>query len=150
MVVNGATKMGDMKHFQQQMELYLELDLSIEYVEYSMQLFALQGLGAADAIANILPPNFDLQNMAFMTGADTTLNGIDRCHITRCGYTGEDGFEIVMLTEYTVDIASLLEDETIQPIGLGARDSIRLEAGLCHYGNDLNEDITILHLQKVR
>lgn len=143
MVVNGATKMGDMKHFQQQMELYPELDVSMEYLEDSMQLLALQGPGAADAIANILPTNFDLQNMAFMTGVDTTLNGIDGCRITRCGYTGEDGFEIAMPTEYAVDIASkLLEDETVQPTGLGARDSLRLEAGLCLYGNDLNEDIT--------
>ena len=60
----------------------------------------------------------------------------------RCGYTGEDGFEIAMPAEYAVSIASkLLEDTTVNPTGLGARDSLRLEAGLCLYGNDLNEDI---------
>jgi len=59
-----------------------------------------------------------------------------------CGYTGEDGFEIAMPAEATVSIASkLLEDPTVNPTGLGARDSLRLEAGLCLYGNDLNEEI---------
>lgn len=60
----------------------------------------------------------------------------------RCGYTGEDGFEIAMPAEYAVSIASkLLEDPSVNPTGLGARDSLRLEAGLCLYGHDLNEDI---------
>jgi aminomethyltransferase len=62
--------------------------------------------------------------------------------IHRCGYTGEDGFEIAMPAEYAVSIASkLLEDSTVNPTGLGARDSLRLEAGLCLYGHDLNEEI---------
>lgn len=62
--------------------------------------------------------------------------------ICRCGYTGEDGFEIAMPAEYAVSMASkLLEDPTVNPTGLGARDSLRLEAGLCLYGHDLNEDI---------
>lgn len=60
----------------------------------------------------------------------------------RCGYTGEDGFEIAMPAEAAVSIASkLLEDPTVNPTGLGARDSLRLEAGLCLYGHDLNEEI---------
>jgi aminomethyltransferase len=59
--------------------------------------------------------------------------------LKRCGYTGEDGFEIAMPAEHTVSIASkLLEDKSVNPTGLGARDSLRLEAGLCLYGNDLN------------
>lgn len=63
--------------------------------------------------------------------------------LNRCGYTGEDGFEIAMPTEHAVAIASkLMEDSSVNPTGLGARDSLRLEAGLCLYGNDLNEDIT--------
>lgn len=61
----------------------------------------------------------------------------------RCGYTGEDGFEIAMPAEHAVSIASkLLEDPTVLPTGLGARDSLRLEAGLCLYGNDLDETTT--------
>lgn len=114
----------------------------MEYLEDSMQLLALQGQGAADAIRKILPSHFDLTKMAFMTGTDTILDGVDGCRITRCGYTGEDGFEIAMPAEHAVSIASaLLEDPTVNPTGLGARDSLRLEAGLCLYGHDLNETI---------
>mmetsp|Transcript_32902 Transcript_32902/g.79987 ORF Transcript_32902/g.79987 Transcript_32902/m.79987 type:complete len:426 (+) Transcript_32902:192-1469(+) len=141
MVVNGATKFGDMKHFEEQMAAF-DGDVSMEYLEDSMQLLAIQGPGAADAVAKLLPAGFDLTNMAFMTGADTTLDGVEGCRITRCGYTGEDGFEIAMPAENAVAIASkLLEDPGVNPTGLGARDSLRLEAGLCLYGNDLNEDI---------
>lgn len=141
MVVNGATKFGDMKHFQEQLDLF-DGDVTMEYLEDSMQLLALQGPGAANAVSKILPNGFDLTNMAFMTGVDTTLDGVEGCRITRCGYTGEDGFEIAMPAEHAVSIASkLMEDPTVNPTGLGARDSLRLEAGLCLYGHDLNEDI---------
>jgi len=141
MVVNGATKFGDMKHFQQQLDEF-DGDVTMEYLEDTMQLLALQGPGAADAVSKILPSGFDLTNMAFMTGTETTLDGIEGCRITRCGYTGEDGFEIAMPAEHAVSIASkLLEDPSVNPTGLGARDSLRLEAGLCLYGHDLNETI---------
>jgi aminomethyltransferase len=139
MVVNGATKHGDMKHFKEQLEVFTG-DVSMEYLGDDMQLLALQGPGAAQAIKNLLPTNFDLTNMAFMTGADVVLDGVEGCRITRCGYTGEDGFEIAMPAEYAVPIAlALLKDANVLPTGLGARDSLRLEAGLCLYGNDLNE-----------
>jgi len=142
MVVNGATKFGDMKHFKEQMEAFGG-DVTMEYLEDSMQLLAIQGPGAAAAVAKILPAGFDLTNMAFMTGADTVLDGIEGCRITRCGYTGEDGFEIAMPASSTVSIASkLLEDPAVNPTGLGARDSLRLEAGLCLYGNDLDGNTT--------
>jgi aminomethyltransferase len=141
MVVNGATKFGDMKHFQEQMHKF-KGDVSMEYLEDTMQLLALQGPGAAAAVAKILPQGFNLSKMAFMTGVDTTIMGIPGCRITRCGYTGEDGFEIAMPAEHAVSIASkLLEDSAVNPTGLGARDSLRLEAGLCLYGHDLNETI---------
>lgn len=143
MVVNGATKFGDMKHFEEQMESF-DGDVTMEYLEDSMQLLAVQGPGAADAVAEILPDGFDLTNMAFMTGTDTTLDGVEGCRVTRCGYTGEDGFEIAMPAEHAVSIASkLLEDSTkVNPTGLGARDSLRLEAGLCLYGNDIDGTTT--------
>lgn len=84
-----------------------------------------------------------MTKMAFMTGMDTTLDGIEGCRITRCGYTGEDGFEIAMPSEHAVSIASkLLSDPSVNPTGLGARDSLRLEAGLCLYGHDLDENTT--------
>jgi len=140
MVVNGATKFGDMEHFQKHLDDF-EGDVTMEYLEDTMQLLALQGPGAVAAVAKILPEGFDLTSMAFMTGADVTLDGnIEGCRITRCGYTGEDGFEIAIPTEHCESIATkLLEDETVNHTGLGARDSLRLEAGLCLYGNDLNE-----------
>ncbi|KAL3918610.1 MAG: hypothetical protein SGARI_007421, partial [Bacillariaceae sp.] len=118
MVVNGATKFGDMKHFQEQMDQF-DGDVTMEYLEDSMQLLAVQGPGAAEAVAKLLPSGFDLTNMAFMTGTDTTLDGVEGCRITRCGYTGEDGFEIAMPAEHTVSIASkLLEDPSVNPTGL--------------------------------
>lgn len=139
MVVNGATKFGDMKHFQQQMEDF-DGDVIMEYLEDDMQLLALQGPGAATAVKKILPSDFDLMNMPFMTGTDTALCKVQDCRITRCGYTGEDGFELAMPTAHAQSIASaLLDDETVNPTGLGARDSLRLEAGLCLYGNDIDE-----------
>jgi aminomethyltransferase len=82
MVVNGATKFGDMKHFEEQMTDF-DGDVSMEYLEDSMQLLAIQGPGASDAVAKLLPKGFDLTGMAFMTGADTTLDGISGCRITR-------------------------------------------------------------------
>jgi aminomethyltransferase len=82
MVVNGATKHGDMKHFKEQMETF-NGDVSMEYLGDDMQLLALQGPGAAAAVKKILPSNFDLTRMAFMTGTDVELNGIQGCRITR-------------------------------------------------------------------
>lgn len=82
MVVNGATKFGDMEHFREQMAQF-DGDVTMEYLEDSMQLLAIQGPGAAQAVSKLLPSGFDLTNMAFMTGTDTTLDGIDGCRITR-------------------------------------------------------------------
>ena len=82
MVVNGATKFGDMKHFQEQMTEFGG-DVTMEYLEDSKQLLAIQGPGAAAAVSKILPSGFDLKKMAFMTGVDTKLDGIDGCRITR-------------------------------------------------------------------
>jgi len=82
MVVNGATKFGDMKHFQEQMNKF-DGEVCMDYLEDTMQLLALQGPGAAEAIAKILPADFDLVNMPFMTGTETTLDGIKGCRITR-------------------------------------------------------------------
>jgi len=84
MVVNGATKFGDMEHFNKVLkDEFSDKDVTMEYLEDSMQLLALQGPGAAAAVAKILPSDFDLTNMAFMTGTNTVLDGIDGCRITR-------------------------------------------------------------------
>lgn len=82
MVVNGATKFGDMKHFEEQMAAF-DGEVCMDYLGDSMQLLAIQGPGAAAAVAKLLPDGFDLKKMAFMTGADTTLDGIQGCRITR-------------------------------------------------------------------
>lgn len=82
MVVNGACKYGDMEHFQEQMSAFGG-DVSMEYLGDDMQLLAIQGPGAAAAVKKILPSDFDLVKMAFMTGVDTTLDGVDGCRITR-------------------------------------------------------------------
>src|SRR5262249_44149089 len=76
---------------------------------------------------------------AFMMGANVHVGGID-CHVSRSGYTGEDGFEISVAAERAEDLARLLLAQGgVEPIGLGARDSLRLEAGLCLYGHDIDE-----------
>ena len=82
MVVNGATKFGDMKHFQEQMTKF-DGDVTMEYLEDTMQLLAIQGPGAASAVQKLLPSGFQLEKMAFMTGTDTTLDGVEGCRITR-------------------------------------------------------------------
>lgn len=143
MVVNGATKHGDMAHFNEQLAKF-DGDVTMEYLEDSMQLLAVQGQGAAAAVKKLLPADFDLVNMAFMTGTETTIDGIADCRITRCGYTGEDGFELAIPAAHTEAVAARLieHDATVLPTGLGARDSLRLEAGLCLYGNDLDGTTT--------
>mmetsp|Transcript_29770 Transcript_29770/g.49798 ORF Transcript_29770/g.49798 Transcript_29770/m.49798 type:complete len:410 (-) Transcript_29770:196-1425(-) len=137
MVVNGACKFKDMAHFEKYMQ-GSGLDVHMEYLE-DQQLLALQGKGAAEVAAKIAPA-LDLSKMNFMTGTITEVAGIPDVRITRCGYTGEDGFEISVPANKAVLLAeTLLSFESVKPAGLGARDSLRLEAGLCLYGNDLDE-----------
>eukprot|EP00639_Heterosigma_akashiwo_P004887 CAMPEP_0194574918 /NCGR_PEP_ID=MMETSP0292-20121207/10591_1 /TAXON_ID=39354 /ORGANISM="Heterosigma akashiwo, Strain CCMP2393" /LENGTH=411 /DNA_ID=CAMNT_0039426563 /DNA_START=42 /DNA_END=1277 /DNA_ORIENTATION=+ len=141
MVVNGACKHKDMAHFDQHLAAS-GMDARYEYCE-DLQLLALQGLGAAAVLAPLLPAGLDLNSLAFMTGVDCTLDGIAGCRVTRCGYTGEDGFELSVPGASAVALAQrLLENPAVNPTGLGARDSLRLEAGLCLYGNDLDETTT--------
>lgn len=141
MVVNGACKHKDMAHFNKYMS-ESGMDVQMEYLE-DQQLLALQGPGAAAALQTLMPSSIDLKKMNFMNGIDCEVAGISGCRVTRCGYTGEDGFEISVSAKEGVNLAqSLLAAEGVQPCGLGARDSLRLESGLCLYGNDLNDDIT--------
>ena len=84
MVVNGATKFADMEHFQSILTSeFADADVTMEYLQDSMQLLAVQGPGAVTAIAKLLPSDIDLVKMPFMTGRETTLNGIEGCRITR-------------------------------------------------------------------
>jgi aminomethyltransferase len=96
---------------------------------------ALQGPSAAAVLAGLAPETTDLP---FMMSADVQIDGV-WCHVSRSGYTGEDGFEISCQAQDAAKLWNkLLSNPEVKPIGLGARDSLRLEAGLCLYGHDID------------
>ncbi|XP_054694202.1 LOW QUALITY PROTEIN: aminomethyltransferase, mitochondrial [Grus americana] len=104
-------------------------------------LLALQGPSMARALQAGLSD--DLAKLSFMNSITTTVFGVPGCRVTRCGYTGEDGVEISVPAGRAVELAEqLLGDPEVWPAGLAARDSLRLEAGLCLYGNDIDETTT--------
>ncbi len=130
MVVNGAVKHQDWALFEAQFAGKAALTRADDRV-----LLALQGPEAVDVLAPHFPGCEDLK---FMHHREMLLGG-ETCLIARCGYTGEDGFEILLPPAAGVDFAQiLLRDERVRPVGLGARDTLRLEAGLCLYGNDMD------------
>ncbi len=133
-VVNAACKDKDFHYLAHQLSDHCH------FVEFTDQaLFALQGPTAAAIIRKFSAHTADLP---FMTACETELSGI-HCTISRCGYTGEDGFEISVANVHAEALARLLlAEKDVIPIGLGARDTLRLEAGLCLYGHELNETIT--------
>jgi aminomethyltransferase len=101
-----------------------------------LALIALQGPAASTVMAGLAP---DTAGLGFMASAPARIGGIG-CRVSRSGYTGEDGFEISVAAAQATDLARLLlAQPNVQPIGLGARDSLRLEAGLCLYGHDIDE-----------
>jgi aminomethyltransferase len=102
-------------------------------------LFALQGPAAASVMQKF---SAQAAKLAFMQACGTSIDGI-KCNVARCGYTGEDGFEILVANHYAEQLARLLlAEDGVEPIGLAARDTLRLEAGLCLYGHEINESIT--------
>ena len=130
LVVNGACKDGDFAHIREQLGGDAELE-----VLPGQALVALQGPGAVSALSSLLP---EVADMAFMSARHTSLGGL-ALMVARCGYTGEDGFEVSLEAGAATDFARrLLALEGVAPAGLGARDSLRLEAGLCLYGNDID------------
>ena len=128
-VVNAACKADDIAHMRAAMP-------GVEVEEITDRaLLALQGPGAEAALAALAP---DVTAMRFMDVRTVTILGAE-CWISRSGYTGEDGFEISIPAAKAEEIArALLSDDSVLPIGLGARDSLRLEAGLCLYGHDID------------
>lgn len=134
MVVNAACKAQDLSHLQ------ANLNHRCEITELADRaLLALQGPAAGEVLARLAPES---GAMTFMTARVLTIAGID-CIVTRSGYTGEDGFEISVSNASATDLARrLLAEAEVKPIGLGARDSLRLEAGLCLYGNDITPQTT--------
>jgi len=145
-VVNAGCADKDIAHIRQKMSEFGG-DVSMELLE-DWSLIAVQGPATEQLLLSMVKSNVDLTKMEFMTQHEMTINGIP-CIVTRCGYTGEDGFEIAVKSNQAAKLAESLlatgnntEGKGIKPAGLGARDSLRLEAGLCLYGHDLNEDIT--------
>ena len=131
LVVNAARKAADYAHIGTNLPAGIEL----RPVE-DRALLALQGPEAAAVMARHCPEALQL---GFMGATSASFDGID-CHISRSGYTGEDGFEISMAADRAEALArALLAEPQVAPIGLGARDSLRLEAGLCLYGHDIDE-----------
>ena len=135
-VVNGACKYGDMDHFKAMMADFGG-DVHMDYQE-TQQLLGIQGPAAASVLAPLVK-GVDVTKMLFMTGVDVAIAGIEGCRVTRCGYTGEDGYELSVPWDQANDLAAtLLKNSSVVPAGLGARDALRLEAGLCLYGNDID------------
>jgi aminomethyltransferase len=132
LVVNAACKTQDIAH------LRAHLDGQSLAVLEAQALMALQGPAAREVMAELCPAAAQL---VFMTGTRSELDGVP-VYITCSGYTGEDGFEISVPADAAEALARrILAFEQVEPIGLGARDSLRLEAGLCLYGHELSEDI---------
>ncbi|MGB2359110.1 MAG: glycine cleavage system aminomethyltransferase GcvT [Porticoccaceae bacterium] len=128
LVVNAACKEQDIAHLRRHLG-----HLTIDHLA-DRQLLALQGESAKEVMAELAP---EANHLVFMHGCRAVIHGMD-CYITRSGYTGEDGFEISVAAADAGGLADrLLAHNAVQWIGLGARDSLRLEAGLCLYGHDL-------------
>jgi aminomethyltransferase len=134
LVVNGATKHGDLKV----LEARLPRTVVIDHMT-SQALLALQGPRAVDVLESLVP---GVSELGFMQGGAFHALG-QTLWISRSGYTGEDGFEISVPGNAVEQLASaLVADERVKPVGLGARDSLRLEAGLPLYGHDLDLETT--------
>ena len=148
LIVNGACKVADLAHIQAQ----IGKEAEVEYLP-EQALLALQGPQAAVALQRVLP---GVEKLVFMTGGDFVWQGA-ALYVTRSGYTGEDGFEISLPAAVVTAFArALLAQPEVQAIGLGARNSLRLEAGLCLYGSDMDAQTTPVEaglswaIQKVR
>jgi aminomethyltransferase len=151
-IVNGACKVGDIAHIQARIGSRCQVIPMPE-----MALLALQGPQAVTALSRLAP---GVEKLVFMTGGNFTVNiGTQKIDVflTRSGYTGEDGFEISVHESQADALArAILAQPEVKPIGLGARNSLRLEAGLCLYGNDIDTTTTPVEanlgwaMQKVR
>ena len=148
LIVNGACKAGDIAH----MQAHIGTRCQVKPLP-DQALLALQGPQAVTALQRLVP---GVQALVFMTGGAFTWQGTP-LYITRSGYTGEDGFEISVPAAQAEALArALLAQPEVKPIGLGARNSLRLEAGLCLYGNDIDTSTTPIEaglnwaIQKVR
>jgi aminomethyltransferase len=132
-VVNAACKAADIAHMKARLDGITVTEIT------DRALIALQGPAAEGVLATLDPKAAE---MRFMDVATLLLGGAE-CWVSRSGYTGEDGFEISVPADQAVELTkALLAHADVEPIGLGARDSLRLEAGLCLYGHDIDTDTT--------
>lgn len=135
LVVNAACKDQDLAHLRQHIGDQCEIEPLFE----ARALLALQGPAAAEVLGRLAP---EVKKMTFMQFGSVRLEGVE-CYVSRSGYTGEDGYEISVPADKAEALArTLLAQPEVQPIGLGARDSLRLEAGLCLYGHDMSSATT--------
>ncbi len=148
LVVNASCKDADIAHLRSALGGRCDIEPMPDHA-----LLALQGPRAAAVMARLAP---SLARLTFMTGAEATIAGAV-CFATRSGYTGEDGFEISVASADAERVArALLAESDVAPAGLGARDTLRLEAGLCLYGHDIDTGTTPVEaaltwaIQKVR
>jgi aminomethyltransferase len=131
-VFNAGCKAKDEAHFRAHLSAGSELEMLTDRA-----LLALQGPKAVEVLSQLAP---DCTSLVFMTGAHINVDNVE-CYVTRSGYTGEDGFEISVPAANAEALAQrLLAFPAVKWIGLGARDSLRLEAGLCLYGHDIDEE----------
>ncbi len=134
LVVNAACKEQDTQHLQ----THLPDGVTLERLN-DRALIAIQGPMAADVLHRLIP---EVADMVFMDSRQLLIDGVP-CFVSRSGYTGEDGFEISIPENEAERITQLLLDHPeVELIGLGARDSLRLESGLCLYGHDIDVDTT--------
>ena len=131
-ILNAACKDNDIK----QISKYLSPEHK-NFLNSDLSLIALQGPQSVKILEKIIP---GVSKLKFMNGDNFKFNGV-KVYITRSGYTGEDGFEVSIPNIKVENFIKLLVNNKVKPIGLGARDTLRLEAGLCLYGHDLNEEI---------
>jgi aminomethyltransferase len=130
LVVNAGCKDEDYRHIAAKLPAGVRLE-----IDHERSLIALQGPKAVAVLRGFIP---GVDQMTFMSGRTATLDG-HPVHVTRSGYTGEDGYEIAVLNNNVASAWKLLTAHAdVEPIGLGARDSLRLEAGLCLYGHDID------------
>ncbi len=133
LVVNAGTKAGDLEHLQS------HLDVEVR-PRPDLSLLALQGPAAESVLSGLT--DAPVATQPFMTSVDAEVGGVDMS-VSRSGYTGEDGFELMLPSDAARSVAErLLSDPDVELAGLGARDSLRLEAGLCLYGHDLDATTT--------
>ncbi|GAA5982000.1 hypothetical protein JCM5350_000608 [Sporobolomyces pararoseus] len=149
LVTNAGRADVDLPWIHSQIDKWNASNDKVEFkVLHDSALVALQGPKSHTALQRLLPSSQSLQKLlTFGTSLHLPIPSLSSCpplHIARGGYTGEDGFEISVPAEFAADFAGmLLEQEEVKLAGLAARDSLRLEAGLCLYGNDLDESVGV-------